>query len=198
MLSDMKKAAAIASCSAVAISTFANAESVMLDIPTGENNTTNFEWSSAPSLMNGFDISSEHMNFQDLGHWATPGNLFAYDYATSSRAVGRITITGHDSDHVDLMGLNLSGYGSVDTSAILRVFADGELLFENLFEMAGKSDLRDVRFEGITGSRIDIELENVLLVGVGMDNIEIGVVPAPGAIALLGLAGVAGSRRRRR
>ena len=34
--------------------------------------------------------------------------------------------------------------------------------------------------------------------GVGMDNIEIGVVPAPGALALLGLAGAATSRRRRR
>ena len=198
MLPGMTRVATFAVCSSLVISAISSAESVLLDLPTGQNNTTNFEWTSSPSLMNGFDISSEHMNFQDLGYWATPGNLFAYDFGSDSSQIGRITITAHESNLVGLEGLDLSGWGAEDAFAILRVFNDGELLFDNLFELYGQSDFRNLEFDGIFGSEIVIELENVLNVGVGMDNIEIDVVPAPGALALLGLAGVAGNRRRRR
>ena len=177
----------------------AMAEMSLLDIPSGEQNSTNFEWSSQSGLMRGFDVSSEHMNFQDLGHWATPGNIFAYDYSTNSSQVGSVLFTADAGNSVSLRALDVSGWSTYSASAELRILADGELVFEELFEMRGKIDFANLAFESITGSEIRVELENVANVGVGLDNfvIETSAVPAPGALALLGIAGVVGSRRRR-
>ena len=177
----------------------AMAEISLLDIPSGEQNSTNFEWSSQSGLMRGFDVSSEHMNFQDLGHWATPGNIFAYDYSTNSSQVGSVLFTADAGNSVSLRALDVSGWASSYASAELRIIADGELVFEEFFEMRGKIDFANLEFESITGSEIRVELENVANVGVGLDNfvIETSAVPAPGVLALLGVAGIVGSRRRR-
>jgi hypothetical protein len=51
-----------------------------------------------------------------------------------------------------------------------------------------------------TGSILTIRITGTLdggSEGVGIDNLRV-FVPAPGALALLGLAGLAGTRRRRR
>lgn len=177
----------------------AMAEISLLDIPSGEQNSTNFEWSSQSGLMRGFDVSSEHMNFQDLGHWATPGNIFAYDYSTNSSQVGSVLFTADAGNSVSLRALDVSGWASSYASAELRIIADGELVFEEFFEMRGKIDFANLAFESIAGSEIRVELENVANVGVGLDNfvIETSAVPAPGVLALLGVAGIVGSRRRR-
>lgn len=171
----------------------------MLDFPEGEQNSNVFVWSSSPGLMSGFEASSEYFNFQDLGHWATPGNIFAYDFGSDSSQVGRIVLDADDDRTIELLTLDVSGWSNASATSELRVFVDGEMAYQEVFAMSGQVDFANLDFEGISGGVIEIELENLVNVGVGLDNILVSTtaVPAPGAIALLGLAGIVGGRRRR-
>jgi MYXO-CTERM domain-containing protein len=171
----------------------------MLDLPEGEQNSTNFVWSSTPGLMGGFEISSEHFNYQDLGYWATPGNIFAYDFETNTSQIGRIVMDADEGRIIELFALDVSGWSNSSATSELRVFVDGEMAYQEVFAMTGQVDFANLEFEGISGSVIEIELENLVNVGIGLDNIFISstAVPAPGALALLGVAGIVGGRRRR-
>lgn len=189
-------------CAAICIvaPSLAVADSVLLDLPEGEQNSTNFVWSSTPGfLMNGFEISSEHFNYQDLGYWATPGNIFAYDYETNTSQIGRIVMDADEGRIIELSALDVSGWSIYSATSELRVFVDGEMAYQEVFAMTGQVDFANLEFEGISGSVIEIELENLVSVGIGLDNIFISTtaVPAPGALALLGVAGIVGGRRRR-
>lgn len=149
--------------------------------------------------MSGFEASSEYFNFQDFGHWATPGNIFADDYGTDSSQVGRIILDAKEDRMIELLALDVSGWSIFSETSELHVFVDREMAYQEVFAMSGQVDFANLDFEGISGGVIEIDLENLVSVGVGLDNILISTtaVPAPGAIALLGVAGLVGGRRRR-
>ena len=182
-----------------AISGAAAAEEVLLDIPDG--NQHDIVWSSQSGVVDfGFDISSEHIAFSQ-DNWATPGNVYAWDWETYTNQIGTITFDAHVDTLISLDGFDLSGFGSyAESAAWIRVHRDGELVFEDDFFFDGNLGTADLSFDFGSGSQFMIEIENIgPWASVGVDNIEMSsmTVPAPGALALLGIAGVAGSRRRR-
>ncbi len=177
----------------------AAADMVLLDLPSG--NQHDIVWSSQSGLADfGFDISSEYVAFSQ-DNWATPGNVYAWDWTSYSSRIGSITFDAHPDSLISLEGFDLSGFGSyAESAAWIRVRRDGELVFENDFYFNGLLGTENLSFDFGTGSQFVIEIENIgQWASVGVDNIAINssTVPAPGALALLGLAGVARNRRRR-
>ncbi|MCP4068465.1 MAG: PEP-CTERM sorting domain-containing protein [Phycisphaeraceae bacterium] len=71
---------------------------------------------------------------------------------------------------------------------------------EQDFYFDGNQGSERLNLETNYASEIQIEVENIgVWASVGLDNIAISTmtVPAPGALALLGVAGIVGGRRRR-
>jgi MYXO-CTERM domain-containing protein len=100
-----------------------------------------------------------------------------------------------------LDSLDLSGWGDyAESAAWIRVSVDGEPVYEQDFYFDGNQGSERLILESAYASQIQIAVENIgIWASVGLDNIAISTmaVPAPGAIALLGVAGIAGGRRRR-
>ena len=173
----------------------------LLDIPSGYQNDV--VWSSSQAGFDGpdFSIQSQFMAFSE-DNWATPGNVYAWDWDTYTSQVGTVTFTANEGSFLRLSEFNVSGWGDYLASAAeIRIFADDELVFGSEFRFAGSAESELVGLDSVMASSYRIELENIgQWASIGLDNlvIQTSTVPAPGAIALLGLAGAATSRRRRR
>lgn len=194
----MLRTCALAATAALAAASTATAEvSHLLDIPTGSG--TNIEWSSSAGLeAMPFSIESENMNFR-LGGFATEGVVRAWDFDTDTNVRGKIFLTAAEGVEFTSIAFDLSGFKEYASEARFKVKLNGELWKDKIWSFDGNTDLIQKDWslgEGVTS--IEIVLQNLNdNAFTGLDNINIGTVPAPGAIALLGVAGVVGTRRRR-
>ncbi len=177
----------------------AMAELVLLDIPTGDG--TNIVWSSQiGATQSFFDIESQNFNFYESGY-GTPGIVFAWDYEAGVNATGVLELAAVEpsSTVFNTLEFQISGYLDRLSESLVRVFADDQEVFSEAFSLFGSSDIRTIQLDVMSASNLRIELDNSGWAWTGLDNIGVTSmnVPAPGALALLGLAGVAGNRRRR-
>lgn len=194
----MLRTTVLAASAATVLAASANAEtSFLLDIPSGSG--TNIEWSSTAGLeAMPFSIDSEHMNYR-LGGFATEGVVRAWDFDTDENARGKIFLTAAEGFSFTSISFDLSGFKDYESEARFKVKLNGELWKDKIWSFSGNTDLihKDWEFDGPVTS-LEIVLQNLNdNAFTGLDNINIGTVPAPGAVALLGLAGVVGTRRRR-
>ena len=144
--------------------------------PGGNGNTMDFE---ADGALAGMNIA---FDFTNAGGYTWAGDLF-------------ITIVDPNGTAIQYGGYNLdAGYtnagdfdSSFDTSTS-GAFASNVAL--ESFGLSGSGTWTIGFYDGYTGGA---ETDN----WAGVINLEgLGAVPAPGALALLGLAGLAGRRRR--
>ncbi len=188
----------LAATAGVSLAAAATAETnFMLDIPSGSG--TNIDWSSSAGIeAMPFSLESEHMNFR-LGGFATEGVVRAWDFDNDVNVRGKIFLTAAEGYVFTSISFDLSGFKEYESEARFKVKLNGELWKDKIWSFDGNQDLihRDWDLDGPVTS-IEIVLENLNDAAfTGLDNINLGTVPAPGAVALLGLAGVVGSRRRR-
>ncbi|HAC08366.1 MAG TPA: hypothetical protein DCG14_01790 [Phycisphaerales bacterium] len=98
------------------------------------------------------------------------------------------------------MSFDLSGYREVAASATYDFLVDGVSVASGDLDFEGDSSLFEIDLDPVMGSSVEIVLDNYYRPSyVGLDNVtfSINAVPAPGALALLGVAGIVGGRRRR-
>jgi MYXO-CTERM domain-containing protein len=202
----MKIKVAVVAASATLVGV-ASAEIVLLDIPSGTG--TDIVWASgggASSMF--FDITSENFNFYETGY-GSPGVVYAWDEAAvdddnpwGTNATGVISLFANDpaSKVISTLDFQISGYETYASESIVRVYADESLVFTGAFNLAGNSEVETISVAFGESSSVRIELDNTSpWAWTGLDNIAVSSasVPAPGALALLGLAGIVGGRRRR-
>lgn len=187
----------LAACAAAAIAATSTAEvSTLLDIPSGSG--TDIDWMSSDGLAPPFAISSEYMNFR-LGGFATEGAVRAWDFENDENVRGKIFFTADEGFEFTAFSFDLSGFKEYDSEARFKLKLNGELWKDKTWSFEGNETLihKDwILPEGVTS--LEIVLEN--LEGNawhGLDNMEITTVPAPGALALAGLAGLVAAGRRR-
>ena len=177
----------------------AMADVVLLDIPSGDG--TSIVWSSqAGAAESFFDIESQNFNFYETGY-GTPGIVYAWDSVAGVNATGMVELSSIDPEAEAFSNLQfqISGYLDRLSESLVRVFADEEEIYSEAFSLDGSFDIRTIQLDVAYASHLRIELDNTSAwAWTGLDNIEISSmsVPAPGALALLGLAGIAGRRRR--
>lgn len=194
----MLRTTVLAASASLAVAAVSAAETThLLDIPTGSG--TNISWSSLAGVNEmPFSISSEHMNFR-LGGFATEGVVRAWDFENDTNVRGKIFLTAGEGIEFTSIAFDLSGFKEYASEARFKVKLNGELWKDKTWSFDGNSDLIQKSWsvgEGVTS--IEIVLQNLNDNAFhGLDNISIGTVPAPGAVALLGLAGLTGTRRRR-
>ena len=100
------------------------------------------------------------------------------------------------------LDFDISGFKDYDSAARMKVYLGDEKIFDETWDFSGNSTLihEDLVWDidAYDTSLIKIRLFNVSGDPYnGLDNLNIGTVPAPGALALLGLAAGMTSRRRR-
>ena len=203
---EMKINAAVVAASATLVGV-ASADTVLLDIPSGTG--TDIVWSSgagATSMF--FDIAAENFNFYETGY-GSPGVVYAWDEAAvddenpwGTNATGVIDLVAVDpaSKVLSALEFQISGYESYTSESIVRVYAGDSLVFSEAFSLAGNSEIEMISVTFAESSSVRIELDNTSpWAWTGLDNIAVSsaAVPAPGALALLGVAGLVGGRRRR-
>lgn len=177
----------------------ARAELVLLDIPSGVG--TNIVWSSQTGAAQSFfDIESQNFNFYETGY-GTPGIVYGWDYGTDVNATGVLELAAVDPGSTVFYSLEfqISGYLDYLSESLVRVFADDQEVYSEAFSLDGSSDVRTIQLDVMSSSNLRIELDNSGWAWTGLDNIGVTsmTVPAPGVLALLGIAGVARNRRRR-
>ena len=171
----------------------ASAETVSpLDIPSG--NGSDIQWAS----QNGFDaipfeITHENFVFRGGNH-ATYGVVRAWDDVNNVNDWGKIDLHAGVGFTFNSLDFDISGFKDYDSAARMKVYLGDEKIFDETWDFSGNSTLihEDLVWD------IKIRLFNVSGDPYnGLDNLNIGTVPAPGALALLGLAAGMTSRRRR-
>ncbi len=184
----------------------ANADLKMLDIPTGSPGTPWFEWSSGGGDGNGFlepfMIESESLVWRGGGH-ATDGVVRAWDYENQVAATGMVTFTANPGFSFERLHFDVSGFREYERQASVQIILDGEIFRDYVWDFNGNSTLIHwgATFESQLGvpnpTQISIAISyfDGVQYAAGLDNIEITAIPAPGAVALLGVAGL-GRRRR--
>ena len=172
----------------------------MLDLPSG--NQHDFEWSSQVGLDElPFSLQSEGMSWR-ANHFATYGALKVWDHENNSNTLGQITVTAAEGVALTSLAFDISGLKEFSSTVEFQVYLDGELFHDHVWNFNGNSTLRHRDWDfGTNVSEVMITMTNLQDGGMaytGLDNIELGSmnIPAPGALALLGLAGLAGGRRR--
>ena len=176
------------------LATAASGDMVVLDFATDGG------WANADDR---YSVSTTNLHWWG-GGYATDGILFAYDHdsETPGPGIGSLVVEAADGYLVQGLSFDLGGYGEVLASARYDILVDGELLASGDLDFEGASSLFTIDF-GVdveAGSAFEIVFDNYYRPAyVGLDNVAFNIVnvPAPGALALLGIAGVAGSRRRR-
>ena len=148
-----------------------------------------------------FMLETQHLHWWGDGY-ATQGVLYAWDMENDEAALGSLKVTAAEEFVLQAMSFELGGYRDTSSSLSFEFYVDGILQDEMQgLEFEGDSTLFSLDLPGISGSSFEIVIDNYFSPAfVGLDNVafEINNVPAPGVLALLGLAGVAGNRRRRR
>lgn len=134
------------------------------------------------------------------GEFATDGVLTAV--STGPGANGILFVESTGDELLELISFQIGGHASTTASAVLglHIWENDSWNFveQESYTFAGNEDLFDFNVsESILAEKFAIVLVNAEgLGGVGLDNVSFNVTPTPGALALLGLAGFAGRRRR--
>ena len=132
--------------------------------------------------------------FDGSGFWYPNGGV---------TELGDITKTdGTDFDSIDFQVSH--GFGGNQIWVWMQVYNDGGLIAEFDFDVIGGT------YIGVTGGGFDQilvgsyadgatrdEHDPANLNAIAIDNMNAGIIPAPGALAVLGLAGLTARRRRR-
>ncbi|MCP4833192.1 MAG: PEP-CTERM sorting domain-containing protein [Phycisphaera sp.] len=182
----------LAAMLAAAVAAAASAETVTLDFASDE------DWGG----FNGqYDVSAENLHWWGDGY-ATEGVLFGWDHASENPgpAIGSLAIFAAAGFEVGGVSFDLSGYREVAASATYDFLVDGVSVASGDLDFEGDSSLFEIDLDPVMGSSVEIVLDNYYRPSyVGLDNVtfSINAVPAPGALALLGVAGIVGGRRRR-
>ncbi len=195
MKSAMKSSSLLVLGLCAGVAATASAETVTLDFEEGTGA--------------GF-VGDDRFEVQTFGlHWwgsgfGTDGALYAWN--DSGLSVGVLDVIATEGYTISGLSFDLSGYGDLEAAARFGYYVDqGDgwawvdiPLSERDFHFDGNSTIVNISLPEIQGNAFKIVLNNYLTpTGVAMDNVSFSVVPAPGALALLGLVGVAGNRRRR-
>lgn len=177
-------------------SSAASANMTLLDIPSGSGES--IDWSSQAGLSDmPFSIASQDMSFKLL-NFATLGNIRAWDSDEDVDRRGKVWFTANESTSLTSLSFDISGLSDYDATAWVKIYLDGQLYQDYTWNFSGNDTLIhvDLEFEAPV-SEIRLTMKNMTgRAHTGIDNIEVGTVPAPGALALLGLAGLTGRRRR--
>ena len=123
-----------------------------------------------------------------------------HPYGTNATGILDLITIDPSSRMISAVEFNISGYLTNESNSIVRVYADDELVFEDDFSLAGADEIALISSDFGAASSVRIELDNTSQwAWTGLDNILVTsmTVPAPGALALLGVAGIVGKRRRR-
>jgi hypothetical protein len=171
----------------------AHAENVTLDFASPES------WLNDDPR---FAVSTTNLHWWGAGY-ATEGVLFAWDHdgENTGPAVGRLGIDAAEGFVIEGVSFDLSGYRSIAASARFEILVDGELVQTGDYDFEGDTSHFTIALEPVSGTSFEIVFDNYFRSSyVGLDNVSFNVfnaAPAPGAMALLSLAGVVGNRRRR-
>ncbi len=183
----MKKTIAFTAVAALGISSAALADSnwdtdIAIDMGSftlsgSAGGPVNDATATYSGLLVGFSFEGDYSDPNDAGMWASDTRLNVYLDGVQVYSVGGFTAPANPWDFQG-GGSAPDGFYShgPDTNAAIKgLSGDWEFVFTNGWD----SDLTD-----------DIQWDNAIL--------TIHTIPAPGALALLGLAGLAGTSRRRR
>ena len=190
---------------AVIVAASASADMMLLDIPTGTPGTPDFVWSTGgDGITESFLIESESLVWRGGGH-ATDGVVRAWDYENDAPATGVVTFTALEGWVFERLEFDISGFKEYEREASVQIYLEGELFRDFLWNFDGNSTL--IHWGASFESQLGVDNPNQISIAIsyfdgvqyaaGLDNIRISTVPAPGALALLGLAGIVGGRRRR-
>lgn len=186
---DSGRSCAIVAAGLVVVATSAAAaETVVLDFESGSQFTSDDR----------FDVGMEHLHWWGDGY-ATQGVMYAWNMEDAEAAVGRLSVTASEDFVIEGLSFQLAGYRDVASALSFEFYVDGQLqsVTEGL-EFDGVETLYSIDLPRLSGSSFEIVLDNYLTPAfVGLDNVTFNITPAPGAMALLGLAGICGRRRRR-
>ena len=179
----------------------ASAEMVnILDVPSG--NGSDIQWASQNGLEAlPFGITHENFVFRGGNH-ATYGVVRAWDEVNDVNAWGKIDLTADEGSVFTSLGFDISGFKDYESIARMKIYLGTEKVFDETWDFSGNSTLihKDLAWDT---NAFDVSLIRIRLFNVsgdpysGLDNFNIGTVPAPGGLALLGFAAGMTSRRRR-
>lgn len=178
-----------------ALTSSASAEMVLLDF--AEENTSSFNSDDR------FEVETWGLNWHESG-FGTEGALYAWN--ENAQSLGVLDVIAAEGYTISGLSFDLSGYGDIDAAAKFGYYVDQGsgwdwvdiALDDRDFTFAGSSSVFNISLPEIEGNGFKIVLDNYLTpTGVAIDNVSFNIAPAPGALALLGLAGVVGGRRRR-
>lgn len=179
---------AVATIGAAALGMSAAAEVVVLDFAT------------EGQAFNGDDryaVSTQNLHWWGSGY-GSEGVLFAWDMENAQAGLGRLAVSASEGFTVTGLSFDLSGYLDFEAAARWDFFVDGNLVATGDNQFLGQESLVTFDLGAVTGSNFELVIDNYGRPAyVGLDNVSFNIAPAPGAMALLGLAGLAGNRRRR-
>ena len=154
-----------------------------------------------------YEVSTWNMNWTQSGYteegFGTEGVLYAWGDGAS---IGSIDVHAAEGQTITGMDFDLSGYGDYDAKAAFSYFIDTGGGWDRvdiadsdrLFDFEGNTSLFEIMLPEFEANSFRIVINNYVgATYVGLDNVSFSVAPAPGALALLGLAGLAGGSRRR-
>lgn len=194
-MSDNKICTAMFCAASCLVAASAVADTVVLDFDSGD-------FFGAPDAR--FSVDPLRLDWTDgADEFATNGVLFAISNGPGANGVLYVESTGPDL--LELVSLQLGGRASTPAEASVgyHVWQNESWNFveQNSFEFSGSDDLFSYEVNNsIVAKKFAIVLDNFEGLGsVGLDNVAFNIVavPAPGALALLGVAGIFGKRRRR-
>ena len=187
----------VASLAGACVSSAVLADTVMFDIPSGYHNDV--DWTSYQNAkQDSILVDSEHIAFKENG-FAFEGAVRAWDHASGSNEKGKIFFDAAEGWLMTGLAFDISGFKEFESTVRLKVVIDGTVFKDKTWSFSGNDDFMSKDWDFGSGvSNVKVVIEN--LNGspyIGLDNIAFSTVPAPGALALLGVAGIAGGRRRR-
>ena len=190
----------VSSALGLVVAVGASADTTLLDIPSG--NGPQIEWASQGGFTNiPFEISHENIVFRGGNH-ATFGVVRAWDHQNDVNDWGKIDLYANEGKAFTSLGFDLSGFKQYESTARMKVYVGTEKIFDETWDFAGNSTLihEDLAWDisSFDPSIVKIRLFN--LSGNpynGLDNLNVGLVPSPGVLAMFGLCGGLARRRRR-
>lgn len=189
---------------ATAIATFATCASAQYFSDLEANNggwagTGDWQWGMPTGFVGGFSSTEPNGGFSGDNVWGTVlgGNHSA---STVSSLTQSIDVTGFTGLMLDFYEWSDSGSNAFDTA---KVYVNGTEVYLSDGDSSDAWRLVSLdlsAFDGSTSLNINFEFSSTAVVertGWYLDDIAVRGVPAPSAVALLGLGGLASLRRRR-